>query len=162
MTQKKVTRIPNGANGQFITGYQLLDKSYIVGDTQSSGDLAIGSFACKGNDGECVGQKGDGAVIGFIPFQEFKSDVKTDNPSIFKQGQNVHIEIGNMAIYALEVGDTVDIKKDDYIGIKKDDGSLVFNADKTTATTGDNKDTGFKVFQSNGTQKPGIIYIKKI
>ena len=149
--------VPAGANGYFVNGYQLLD-NYIVGDKAS--DVKVGTFACKSdNEGEIVGAKGDGAVVGFIHFQGYKMQ---SSGLELVAGERVSIDIGNMAIYAMDVPDGTTCKKDDYIGIVKASGELVFNKDKSAVGSGANKDTGYKVVSSNNGATPGLIHIKRV
>lgn len=144
-----------GFSGGFVRGYELLDTNYIVAsDVTADNALKVGTFACKGtNPNECVGQKGDGEVIGLIPFQEY-----TSFKDAYFAGDRVLIDICKDSIYAIALENGLTCKKDDFIGIKKADGSLVFNADKAQVSGGDNKDTGYKVVQV-GTDS---IHIKRV
>ena len=157
-----IGNVPAGANGYFVRGYELLDTDYIVsGSVDNTSPVAIGTFACKSNNpNECVGQKGNGEVIGFIPFQGYKSNLCRDG-NIFEAGDRVQIDISNLAIYGMNITDGVTCNKDDYIGITKADGSLVFNANKAQVSSDTVKFTGYKVVQTNNGREPGLIYIKR-
>lgn len=139
-----------GFSGYFVRGFELLD-TYVVANDNS---LEVGSFASLGaNADEIVGQKGDGAVVGFIPFQGYKG---LNNS--YESGEKVLVDIGNNAVYSLALQNGITAKRGDFIGIKKADGSLVFNADKAQVATNDVKDTGYKVIKANGES----IHIKRV
>lgn len=145
-----------GANGYFIRGYELLDTDYIVKEGES---IEIGTFACKTDTvNVCTSQVGDGAVIGFVPFSGYKIG---DEPA-FRSGDRIQIDIGTMAIYAMNMPESATCNKYDFIGINKTTGALVFAATEAEVNTTEIKPTNYQVMQSNNSNTPGLIYIKRI
>lgn len=143
-----INNIPAGFHGSYVRGYQLFDYDYVAADEKAN-PLSIGSFACKGTeDLQAVGQKGEGEVIGLLPWQGYIGYSCGRNGEI-APGTRLMIDIGTDCVYAISIEDGAACEKGDYIGIKKDDGSLAFNSDPTQVSTGDYKPTGYRVLSKH-------------
>lgn len=157
MIQNNVNIMPAAVGGQFIRGVSLPAKEYIASEKVADNPIVVGSFARATDvENEVVGQIGNTEVIGFV----FKQGYKDGYTNNFHAGESVLIEIGNMSIYALNLPEGVNPRKNDFIALKNSDGSLFFTSDKTQITQ-DYTDTKWKVYETNAGKQPGVIFIKK-